>query len=350
VAKRLGVDLMALDELLPVADFLTLHTPLTEQTRNLIDRERIALMKRGARLVNCGRGGVVDEAALLEALERGHLAGVALDVFAREPPVDSALVQHPGVVVTPHIGAQTQEAQERVATDTVRMVLGALEGSLAVTAVNLPFGAPGQTGVQYLGLVEQLARLASSLLPSPLVALRVDLWGIDEALHAPVCVAAIKGALTPALGEAVNFVNASRVAKARGVDVVHSAHQGPTAYSHLIGVTVRGESGEVRLEGTLFGEDDPRVVGFGDYRLEFRPSGRLLVMQNRDVPGVVGHLGTLLGEAGVNIAEIHLAREPGGDDAVAVVRLDQAPAPAVLDRIRAFDEVHDVQVVDLGDR
>ncbi|MCZ6507777.1 MAG: phosphoglycerate dehydrogenase [Acidobacteria bacterium] len=350
VAKRLGVDLMALDELLPLADFVTLHTPLTEQTRNLIDREHIALMKPGARLINCGRGGVVDEAALLEALESGHLAGAALDVFAEEPPADWSLVQHPRVVVTPHIGAQTREAQERVATDTVRMVLGALEGSLAVTAVNLPFGAPGQTDVKYLGLAQQLARLASSLLPGPLVSLQVDLWGIDQALHEPVTVAAIKGAFAPALGDAVNFVNAARVAQGRGVDVVHVAHQRPTGYAHLIGVTVRGESSEVRLEGTLFSEDDPRVVGFGAYRLEFRPSGRLLVMQNRDVPGVVGRLGTLLGEAGVNIAEIHLAREPGGDDAVAVLRLDQAPPNAVLDRIRALDEVHDVQLVDLGER
>jgi D-3-phosphoglycerate dehydrogenase len=166
----------------------------------------------------------------------------------------------------------------------------------------------------------------------------------------PVTVAALKGALTPALGEAVNFVNAARLADGRGIDIVHSAHQKETTYSHLIGVTVRGSEGEVRPEGTLFAEDDPRVVGFGDYRLEFRPQGRLLVMQNRDVPGVVGRLGTLLGEAAVNIAEIHLARRRGGADAVAVVRLDQEPSADVLDAIRAFDEVYDVRLVDFGDR
>jgi len=349
MAKRLGVELLALEDLLPRADFVTLHTPLTEQTRNLIDAGRIAQMKPGARLINCGRGGVIDEEALLVALEEGHLAGAALDVFAQEPPTDWQLVKHPRVVVTPHIGAQTQEAQERVATDTVRMVLGALDGSLAVTAVNLPFGAPGQQGAPYLGLAQQLGRLASSLLPGGLGVLHVDSWGIDEPLHTPITVAAVKGALTPALGDAVNYVNAARLAESRGIQVVHSAHQGPTAYSHLIGVTVRGGDREVRLEGTLFNDDDPRVVGFGNYRLEFSPGGTLLVMQNRDVPGVVGRLGTTLGEGGVNIAEIHLAREAGGQAAMAVVRLDSEPADEILVAIRAFDEVEDVQVVVLGE-
>jgi D-3-phosphoglycerate dehydrogenase len=279
VAKRLGVEPLALEELLPIADFLTLHTPLTEQTRNLIDGESIALMKPGARLVNCGRGGVVDEVALLEALESSHLAGAALDVFTEEPPTDWRLIQHPKVVATPHIGAQTQEAQARVATDTVRMVLGALEGSLAVTAVNLPFGAAGQKGAPFLGLAQQLGRLASSLLPGSLATLHVDSWGVDETLHTPITVAAIKGALTPALGDSVNYVNASRLADGRGIAVVHSAHRRPTAYSHLIGVTVSGEAGDVKLEGTLFSDEDPRVVGFGAYRLEFRPAGRLMVMQ-----------------------------------------------------------------------
>ncbi len=350
VAKRLEIELLSLDELLPRADFVTLHTPLTEQTRNLIDAGRIAQMKPGARLVNCGRGGVVDEEALLAALDSGHLAGAALDVFAREPPPDWRLAQHPKTVVTPHIGAQTREAQERVATDTVRMVLGALDGSLAVTAVNLPFGSTGRAGERYLRLAQQLGRLASALLGGGLSSVHVDLWGVADELHTPVTVAAVKGALTPALGEAVNFVNAARLAEGRGVDVVHTSHQRPSAYSHLVGVSVEGAAGEITLEGTLFGEDDARVVAVGSYRLEFRPAGRLLVMHNRDVPGVVGRLGTTLGDAAVNIAEIHLAREHGGDEAVAVVRLDQEPDDSVLDAIRAFDEVRRVQLVDLGDR
>ncbi len=349
VARSLDVELLELDELLPRADFVTLHTPLTDETRNLIDADRVAQMKPGARLVNCGRGGVVDEAALLAALEDGRLAGVALDVFGQEPPTDWALAQHPGAVVTPHIGAQTREAQERVATDTVKMVLGALDGSLAVTAVNLPFGSTGRAGERFLQLGQQLGRLASSLLGGGLTEVKVDLWGVPDELHTPIAVAAVKGALTPALGPAVNFVNAARLAEGRGIDIVRTSHQRPNTYSHLVGVTVKSGGGEVRLDGTLFGDEDARVVGFEGYRLEFRPAGKLLVMHNRDVPGVVGRLGATLGGADVNIAEIHLAREGGGEEAVAVVRLDQEPPPDVLEAIRAFDEVSEVRLVDLGE-
>jgi D-3-phosphoglycerate dehydrogenase len=347
VARRLDVDLAPLEDLLPRSDVVTLHTPLTDQTRNLLDETRLGLMKPGALLVNCARGGIVDEAALLAALEAGGLGGAALDVFAEEPPRNLALVRHPRVVCTPHIGAQTAEAQERVATDTAAMVVAALAGSLAVTAVNLPFRAAGAAGQAYLALAEQLGRLASSLLGGSLRSLRLDLWGIDDALRAPLTVAAVKGALTPFLGEAVNYVNAERLAEGRGIEVARVTHQGPSDYAHLVGLRVEGSGGAVELSGTLFGEDDRRVVRFQGFPLEFRPEGRLLVLQNRDVPGVVGKLGTLLGGAGVNIAEIHLAREVQGREAVAVLRLDQEPAPATLRAVAELPEIRRVQLVDL---
>ncbi|MEZ5331265.1 MAG: phosphoglycerate dehydrogenase [Thermoanaerobaculia bacterium] len=294
VARRLEVELLELEELLSRADVVTLHTPLTEQTRNLIDAKRLSHMKEGALLVNCGRGGVVDEAALLAALEEDRLGGAALDVFAQEPPTDWTLIRHPRVVCTPHIGAQTAEAQERVATDTARMVLAALEGSLAVTAVNLPFRAAGAKGESYLHLAEQLGRLAGSLLEGAASSLQVDLWGVEESLRSPMTIAAVKGALTPFLGEAVNYVNAERMAESRGVRVVRSTHQSPSDYAHLVGVTLEGAGGRVELAGTLFGDDEGRVVRFRGYPLEFRPEGRLLAVANRDVPGVVGKLGSLL--------------------------------------------------------
>ncbi len=175
----------------------------------------------------------------------------------------------------------------------------------------------------------------------------MDLWGIDDALAVPVTVAALKGALTCFLGEAVNYVNAEKLAASRGIEVVRASHQGQGDYPHLVAVQLGGDSGEIDLAGTLFGENDARVVRFRGFRLEFRPEGRLMVLSNRDVPGVVGRLGTLLGEGGVNIAEIHLARLGGAEDAVAVLRLDQQPTEAVMRRIADLPEVHSVQMADL---
>ena len=346
-ARRLEVELVALDDLLARADVVTLHVPLTDQTKNLVDRRRIGLLKPGALLVNCARGGVLDEEALLEALNEGRLAGAALDVFAEEPPQDWALAKHPKVVATPHIGAQTQEAQERISTETAKMLLAALEGSTAVTAVNLPFRPAGAHAEPYLRLGEQLGRLASLLLAGGPQRLRVDLWGVEEALARPITVAALRGALVPFM-ETVNYVNAERVAEGRGIEVVASTHSRPGDYPHLVGVSLEAEGRRVELDGALFGERDARVVRFGGYRLEFRPEGRLLVLENKDVPGVVGKLGTLLGEAGINIADIHLARRDSAAEALAVLRLDQEPGPEVLKRLVALPEVLSARSVDLG--
>ncbi|HVF58726.1 MAG TPA: phosphoglycerate dehydrogenase [Thermoanaerobaculia bacterium] len=348
-AARLRVELLPLEELLASADVVTLHVPLTEQTRNILDRPRLQAMRRGALLVNCARGGLVDEAALLELLDSGHLAGAALDVFAEEPPKDLALVRHPKVVATPHLGAQTLEAQERIATETAEMVLAALDGSLAVAAVNLPFRPAGVHGEPFLALGEQLGRLAALLLAGPPHELRVETSGIDDGVRRPVAVAVVKGALATHLGETVNYVNAERIAESRGLQIVRSDHSAAGDYPHLVKVALAGPAGaRVEVEGTLFGERDPRVVRFGGYRLEFRPEGRLLVLENRDVPGVVGRLGTLLGEAQINIADIHLARSDSEGEALAVLRLDQEPGPEVLARLAALPEVRRVQLVDLG--
>ncbi|HEX9943344.1 MAG TPA: phosphoglycerate dehydrogenase [Thermoanaerobaculia bacterium] len=345
-ARRMEVELLSLDELLARADVVTLHVPLTEQTRNLLNRENLAKMKKGALLVNCARGGVIDEEALLEALESGHLGGAALDVFAEEPPKDLRLVRHRKVVATPHLGAQTREAQERISLETAQMVLAALSGSLAVAAVNLPFRPTGGRVEPYMALGESLGRLACSILGSAPQRLQVDLWGLDESLRAPVSVAVLKGALTPFLGEAVNYVNAERIAEGRGIEVVRSTHSARGDYPQLVDVTLAGGGRSVELGGTLFGERDPRVVRFENYRLEFRPEGNLLVVENLDRPGVVGKVGTMLAEADVNIADIHLARR--GQDAMAVLRLDQVPTPALLERLAGLPEVKSARRVLLG--
>ena len=346
-ARRLDVELAELEPLLRRSDVVSIHTPLTDQTRGLLDAAAISRMKSGSLLVNCARGGVVDEAAVLDALESGHLGGVALDVFAQEPPTDSRLLGHPRAVVTPHIGAQTREAQARVATETARMVLGALEGSLELTAVNLPFSPTGGRAQHFVALAEQLGSLCSSLLGSSVLEVKVELWGMDEDIRVPLTIAALKGALSPFLGEAVNFVNAEKIAEDRGIEVVRSVYHSSGEYPELVGVTLSGETGTAEVAGTVFGEADPRVVRLEGYRLEFRAKGRLLVLRNSDVPGVVGTLGTLLGEAGINIAEIHLARKTGGGDALAVLRLDEAPPESTLTALEALPEISQVRVVDL---
>ncbi len=351
-ARRLEVEMLPLEDLLRRADAITVHTPLTEQTQNLLDAERLALLPRGALVINCGRGGVVDEAALLAALESGALGGAGLDVFAEEPPSDRRLVRHPRVVATPHLGAQTREAQERTSTETAEMVLAALGGSFAIAAVNLPFrtgGGPGAGRLEpYLLLGETLGRMACLLLGAPLEGLQVDVWGVEEAYRRPAALAALKGALTAFMDEGVNYVNAEHVAAARGIELTVISHAAHPELAQLLGVTLAGAGRTAELGGTLVAGSDPRVVRFGGYRLEFRPQGRLLVLENRDVPGVVGKLGTLLGEAGINIADIHLARRDGEEKALAVLRLDQPAGEAVVNRLRGLPEVLSASQIDLA--
>jgi D-3-phosphoglycerate dehydrogenase len=355
-ARRLEVELASLEDLLRRSDVLTFHTPLTDQTRNLLNRERIALMKKGALVVNVGRGGVVDEAALLEALESGHLGGAALDVFAEEPPKDLTLVRHPKAVATPHLGAQTREAQERISTETAEMLLAALSGSLAVAAVNLPFRAAGPKVAPYMELGETLGRMAGQLLGTGPQHLQVDLWGVDEWVHVPVTMAVLMGVLSTFLrDDMVNYVNAERLAESRHIEVVRSAHTAEADYPSLVGVTLRSGDRSVEVGGTLFGERDQRVVRLGGFRLEFQPEGQLLFVENKDVPGVVGKVGTLLADNGINIADIHLARtgrvSSGGErEALAVLRLDQEMPDELLDKLIQIGVVRSARRVDLTKR
>lgn len=344
-ARRMDVELVALADLLAVADVVTLHVPLTAETRGLLDRERLASMKPGALLINCARGGVLDEEALLAALESGRLGGAGLDVFAEEPPKDLRLVSHPRVVATPHLGAQTREAQERIAVETAEMVLAALSGSLSVAAVNLPFRPTGGKAEPFMSLATALGRTASGLLGSAPQDLRVATWGLDEGLRGPVEIAVLKGVLAPFLGEAVNFVNAEHIAEQRGIDIVRAAPGGPADYPHLIEVKLGGGGKRVEIAGTLF-RGEPRVVRLEGYQLEFRPVGNLLVLENTDRPGVVGQIGTLLAAAQINIADIHLARR--GAEALAVLRLDQEPGEDVVAALQQLPEVKSARRVLLG--
>jgi len=339
---------LTLDELMVQADVITLHVPLTDATRNLINSERLAKMQPHALLINCARGGVVDEEALLEALEADVLAGAALDVFAEEPLKDFRLVQHAKVVATPHLGAQTQEAQERISTQTAKMVVDALNGSLSISAVNLPFRSAGAAGEPYLHLAEKLGHLASCLChEGGIRRVEVVVASLDASLREPLQVAALRGVLRRSIGEKVNYVNAQTIAREREIEC-RLASTTTSDYPNQITVKVVGEKSSIEVAGSLFHGGDERVVALDGYALEFRPKGHALIISNRDVPGVVGRLGTLLGEAQVNIAEIHLARRQSENRAVAVIRLDEPLAAEMLKRVLAIPEIVSAEPVDFG--
>jgi D-3-phosphoglycerate dehydrogenase len=346
-ANRLGIDTLPLDELLAAADFVTLHTPLTKETRNLLDAGRVARMKPGARLVNCGRGGTVDEAALLAALGSGRIAGAALDVYEEEPTPHQDLVRHPKVVATPHIGASTREAQERIAEETTAQLLAALAGNMPAAAVNLPFTPAGRKSEPFLELGERLGRLAAAAAGGTVGRLEIELCGDDDTLVVPVGVAVVKGALAEKLGSEVNYVNAEHVAAGLGIEVIRSTRRDTGSYPHLVRVRAAGQAGSAELAGVVFGDKDLRVVEIGGFRLEFQPAGRLLLLENRDVPGVVGSIGTVLGQSGVNIADIHLARREDRGAAISVLRLDQTPDAATMARLAALPAVSSVRVLEL---
>ncbi|HET6341341.1 MAG TPA: phosphoglycerate dehydrogenase [Gemmatimonadota bacterium] len=344
-AEELQVELADLDRLLEEADVISLHAALTDETRNLLNEERLARIKPGALLVNCARGGLIDEIAVARALDEHRLAGAAFDVFATEPPAKNPLIGRDDVVVTPHLGASTAEAQRDVSVQIVDQVLAALRGEDFRNAVNLPFVATGGLAEirPWLDLAERLGRLAVALAPGRLERVEVEVRGPEVAPHAqPLSTALLRGLLAPISGEEVNWVNAAVVAAERGIDVVRSRRASAAEYANLIGCRVATDTGERSVAGTLF-HDRPRAVEIDGYHLDAPPVGTALLVWNRDVPGVIGRVGTILGNAGVNIAEWRLGRSGPGEIALAFINLDQAAPVNVLAALRGIDGVQDVR-------
>lgn len=346
---KVGAEMVALDRLLSESDVITVHTPLTEETRGMIAKRQFEKMKEGVIVLNVARGGIYDENDLAAALNHGKVAAAAIDVYENEPPdKDHPLLKARNVVLTPHIAANTIEAQDRVAMQTAEMVVSALKGSILVSAVNLPFeGIADANALAMIHLSEKLGLLASQLIDKPVTHARIEIWGIDEALLRILGVAALKGLLTPHLAESVNFVNAQAVAQARGIEFSATVHPTPLDYTNLI--TFRAGSGrdEVSASGTLFSEKNQRVVAVNGFRVEFRLSSYLMYMINRDVPGVVGKVGTILGDREVNIAEYNLAREAEGGDAMAIVTIDSPVDDETLGLLRSFKEMKEVRLIKL---
>jgi len=349
-AAELGVELVDLDGLFQRADIITIHVPLMDETRNLINAEALAKMKRGVLIVCAARGGIVDEDALLAALESGQVAGAALDVFRAEPPGLTPLVSHPRVICTPHLGASTAEAQEAVALQVAEQIADYLTGGTIRNAVNVP-SVPAEAMAQmspYLEMARSLGKLRAQLGIQGLKVVELEFSGkAAGGRTALLTAAALEGLLSASLGERVNLVNAPVVARNRGIRVVETSTANGEDYSALIRLRVDTEPGCYSLAGAIFGKREPRLVELDGISIEAIPQGHLLVFWNYDRPGLVGSIGAALGRHEINIGRLQFGREAPGGRAVTVVNVDSVVDDAVLAELRGLENVISVTPVDL---
>ena len=350
-AQRLGVELMSLPDLLQRADYVTVHTPMTAETNALIGRDELKGVKPGVQIINCARGGIIDEAALYDALVNGTVAGAALDVFVQEPPpADHPLLQLDNVICTPHLGAQTGEAQERVAIGVAEQMLDFFVHGQIRNAVNMPnLDAESYHALQpYLALATRLGAFQVQRLEGGITDVTVSYSGEIVALGVkPMTAAVLCGVLGHFLGQQVNYVNAAFLARERGIRVVERQQQDPEDYASLIDVEVGTESQRGRVAGTLFGRDDARIVAIDNFAIEAVPEGHMLLFSNQDTPGVIGRIGTIFGNANINIAGFRLGRTAPHGTAVCVVNVDSAIPPDVLDAIRDLPNLIYAKTVNL---
>ncbi len=340
-AKDLGVEKVELDGLLSRADFITLHTPLTDATRDIIDASAIAKMKKGVRVINCARGELIVEEAMVEALKSGQVAGAALDVFRDEPATESLYFGLDNVVCTPHLGAATTEAQENVALQVAEQMSDFLNTGAVVNALNMPsVSAEDAPKLKpYMKLAEELGGFAGHLTRTGLKSVTIDYHGAVADLNTrPLTAIVLKGLLS-GLMESVNMVNAPVIARERNIDVTESTHERASDYQTMIRLTVETERSTRSVSGTLFGGDKPRLVEVNGITVEAELGQTMLFVANKDQPGFIGNLGRTLDEAGINIATFDLGRKEAGGDAVALVTTDGLVDDATLEKVRALPHV-----------
>ncbi|HEX4762175.1 MAG TPA: phosphoglycerate dehydrogenase [Sphingomicrobium sp.] len=343
-AVELGVEKAELDELLSRADFITLHTPLTEQTRGILGRETLAKTKPGVRIVNCARGGLIDEGALKEALDSGHVAGAALDVFAVEPATNSPLFGTRGLICTPHLGASTTEAQVNVAIQVAEQMSDFLLLGGITNAVNVPsLSAEEAPRLRpYMALAEKLGRLVGQIAGAEIRSIDVEVEGAAAELNIKPITGAVLAGVMRTWSDTVNMVNAPYLAKERGLAVREIRNEGEGDYHTLVALTVGTEHGDRRVEGTLFGNRAPRLVRIFGVPIEAELAGQMIYIVNDDAPGFIGALGTKLGENRVNIATFGLGRRKEGGEAVALIAVDDPITPELADELHALPGVREV--------
>jgi D-3-phosphoglycerate dehydrogenase len=330
LAEELEIPLLSFEQVLQGSDFVTLHTTLTKETRHLLGRDALAKVKPGIRIVNAARGELIDEEALLAALESGRVAGAGLDVHSQEPPVDWRLAKHPRVVATPHVGAATAEAQERVGTDIAVQVRDFLKGGLIQHAVNF-FSLTGDLYDRVrpaMDLAERLGLFLAQVCGGSMERVEVGLYGDFKEIDVkPILSAAVYGVLQPSCAKSVTLVNARSLAAERGIDVLESTSTARVAFSNLMVVRLKTAECDFSVAGTLFGRNHLRLVDVDGVEVDAIPQGHVLFIKNDDTPGVVGHLGTVLGERAINIARMTVGRKPGSGRAVMIIEVD-GPVPA----------------------
>lgn len=350
-ARSLQVELVEdIDSILPGADFITMHMPLTAETHHMLNAERLAKTKKGVRIINCARGGLIDEAALGEALKSGQVAAAALDVFEVEPPpADFALRDLPNIVFTPHLGASTAEAQESVGIEIAEAIRAALLEGTIRNAVNMPNIDAKTLAIvgPYLDLGEKLGRFLSQLGPKRCERLNINFSGrVNEVDTTPITRAVLKGFLELAGGNDVNTVNAPAFAANLGLKITESRESLQGDYSELIEISAGSGDETVSVAGTFFGQS-PRIVKINGKHVEAKPKGVLLIIENTDRPGMVGLYGSMMGNHQVNIAGMSLSRNEAGGRALVVLNLDAAPSPEVLKELLAVKDIHSARVIQL---
>jgi D-3-phosphoglycerate dehydrogenase / 2-oxoglutarate reductase len=343
-AVELGVEKAELDELLARADFITLHTPLTDQTRGILSREALAKTKPGVRIVNCARGGLIDEVALKDALESGHVAGAALDVFQQEPANENPLFGTRGLICTPHLGASTSEAQVNVAIQIAEQMSDYLLLGGITNAVNVPsLSAEEAPRLRpYMALAEKLGRLVGQIAGTEIRSIDVEVEGAAAELNIKPITGAVLAGVMRAWSDTVNMVNAPYLAKERGLAVREIRNEGEGDYHTLVAVTVGTENGPKRVEGTLFGNRAPRLVRIFDIQVEAELAGQMIYIVNDDAPGFIGALGTKLGDNRINIATFNLGRHAAGGEAVALVAVDDPISADVSRQLHDLPGVREV--------
>ena len=351
VAEAQHVPMLTLDELMETSDFITLHTTLTRESRHLIGKQALAHVKRGARIVNAARGELIDEEALLAALDDGRVAAAGLDVHAQEPPLDWRLAKHPRVVATPHVGAQTLEAQERVGTDIAIQVRDFLKGGIIQHAVNF-FSLTGDVYDQVkpaMDLAQRLGAFLAQACPGTPERIEVGLYGdLREIDSNPIQAAAVCGVMRCAFPENVTLVNARALASKKGIDVVESTSSAKVAFSNLMAVRLKTSERDYSVAGTLFGRNHLRLVDVDGVEVDAIPQGHLLLVKNDDTPGVVGHLGQALGRRNINIARMTVGRKPGSGRAVMLIEVDNEVPPDVLAEVTTVPGVREARALKLG--